>query len=292
MRQYLRKVTAEFSGGLTLNPGGIGAHQIKIGFDISKSISGTANTATIEIWNLNESHRNSMGREFDAVTLKAGYLPPEGGGNVGIIFKGAIRDVEHRRQNSDIVTKITCGDGDKALRHATVSKSYPKGQPIIGVVEDIFAALAKEGIARGEWKFPEGMVRVFARPYAVCGSCRRELDTLGRGHKFYWSLQNETMEIVAGDGFIGGTVVLTPETGLVGTPTITDNGIKVSALLNPEIRPNRRVQVKSQVLEMNAADGMYRVSSVRFHGDNMTGEFLADIVGEAIKGGKVDEGVK
>ncbi|MCY0154234.1 hypothetical protein OEG86_20620 [Hoeflea alexandrii] len=50
--------------------------------------------------------------------------------------------------------------------------------------------------------------------------------------------------------------------------------------------------MKSQTLEMNAADGMYRVSDVTYSGDNMTGEFKVDITGEAVKGGKVDEGVK
>ncbi len=67
--------------------------------------------------------------------------------------------------------------------------------------------------------------RPFKRPYTVCGGCKREMDTLGRGRGFYWNIQNGTMEIIPGNGFIGQVVLLTPESGLVGTPTITDNGV-------------------------------------------------------------------
>jgi hypothetical protein len=293
MLQYLRKVRATFNGGYVVNPGGISRHEIKIAFNISKGISSSANTAEIEIWNLQESSRNSMGKEFDEITLEAGYMPPQGGaGNVGVIFKGNIRDVEHTRDGSNIITRISCGDGDKALRRATISKSYRKGTPVKEVVEDIYKELEKQGVKRGEWKFPDDMEQSFKRPYATCGSCAREMDTLGRGRQFYWNIQNGTMEIIPGDGFIGTIVSITPQSGMIGVPTITDNGVKVSALLNPEIRPNRRVQVESQVLEMNAANGVYRVSQCDYSGDNREGEFRVDVTGESVQGGKVDEGKK
>ena len=87
-------------------------------------------------------------------------------------------------------------------------------------------------------------------------------------------------------------MLITPETGLIGVPTITDNGVRAKALLNPEIRPGRRVQIESETLEMNAEGGIYRVSSATYAGDNHQGDFVVDIGGESIQGGKVDEGAK
>jgi hypothetical protein len=204
-----------------------------------------------------------------------------------------VRDVEHRREGPNILTIISCGDGSKALRRATISKSFPKGTPVKDVVDELAKQIEKEGVSRGEWKFPDDVEsKKFKRPYAVCGSCVRELDTIGRGNGFYWNVQNETMEIVPGDGFIGDVVLISPETGMIGTPAITDNGVRVSALLNPGIRPNRRVQLKSETLEMNGDDGMYRVTSASYSGNNMDGEMKVDIAGEAVKSGKVDEGIK
>lgn len=292
MRQYLRKARVSFNdGALVVNPGGLRPHEMKIEFDVSKGIESSQNTARISIWNLKEDHRNAVGKEWDNVMLEAGYMPPEGGSNVGIIFKGQMRDVEHKRDGPDIITTISCGDADRAFRRATISRTFPVGTPVEDVVEDIYEQLEAEGVNRGEWRFPEEMPPL-RRPYSMCGSCTRELDRLGRSKGFYWSSQNEALEIVPSDGFIGGVVLITPETGMVDTATITDNGVRVSALLNPEIRPNRRVRLESKVLEMNAEGGMYRVSQCSFRGSNRDGDFIVEIHGEAIKGGRVDEGKK
>lgn len=292
MRQYLRKARVTFNNGaLIVNPGGMNLHEMKIEFNVSKGLESSQNTASISIWNLKEAHRNAVGKELDDVVLEAGYLPPEGGGNVGIIFSGQMRDVEHKRDGPDIITTISCGDGDKAFRRATISKTFPAGTKVETVVEEIFKQMEAEGLKRGEWKFPDDMPP-FKRPYSMCGSCAREMDRLGRSRGFYWSSQNGVMEIVPGDGTIGGVVLISPQSGMVDTPTITDNGVKVSALLNPEIRPGRRVRIESDVLEMNAEGGVYRVSQCTFRGSNRDGDFIVEIHGEAVKGGKVDEGRK
>lgn len=291
MKQYLRKVRATFSGAgsFVVNPGGIATHELKIGFSVSKDISGRANEATISIWNLNKEHRNAVGKELDSVMLEAGYDPPDDGSNVGILFKGNIRDVKHERDGPDIITTVTCGDGDKAFRSATCSKSFPKGTDPKAIVDDLYSQLEKHGIKKGELKYPADL-QPYRRPYAMCGSATRELDRLGRGHEFYWSVQNETFEVFPSDGYLGGVVLISAKTGMIGPPTITDNGVQVKALLNPEVRPGRRVQVKSEVLEMNAEDGMFRVGSVTYSGDNRDGDFVMDISSESVKGKKVDEG--
>ena len=291
MLQFRRKVRLSFSGGFIVNPGGFNKHDLKVAFSLTKDISSAVNSGTVEIWNLTESHRNSIGKEYDEVVIEAGYMPPDGESNVGIIGRIDVKDVEHTRDGADIITRISCGEGHKALARATTSKSWPKGTLVKDVIEDIYKELEKEGIKRGEWKFPEDMPAEFKRPYAACGSCRRELDMIGRGHGFYWSVQNGVMEIVPGDGYVGTMVSLDPNSGMIDVPTITDNGIRVACLINPEIRPNRRIQVRSQVLEMNAANGVYRVGACTFAGDNRDGEFRCDITAESIQGdGKVDQG--
>jgi len=292
LRQFLRKVrlTARGrAGSIVINPGDLSDHEITIEFNIVKDISSNQNSADIRIYNLAEQTRRALGRELDHVTLEAGYMPPEGGNNVGVIFRGQLRDVEHSREEAGFLTQLSCGDGDKAFRKATISKTYPKGADVKDVVEDIYKELEKEGVTRGEMKFPQDL-EPFKRPYTVCGTCKDELDTLGRGKDFYWSVQNETMEVIPGNSFVGGIVLLSPETGLIETPKLTDNGVKVRALLNPEIRPNRRIRIQSETLEMNAENGEYRISECIYTGDNRDGDFTVTITGEAIKDGKVDEG--
>lgn len=292
MRQWLRKARVTFDGGFIVNPSNrVEVHEMRVQFSVSRGISGSPNTFEIKIFNLNEGHRNAIGRELDKVMLEVGYVPPEGGGNIGIIAKGRIRDYQHDREGPDIITTVSCGDGDLAYRKATISKTIKKGTPLPEVVDEVYKDMKKQGIDKGEWEFPD-QPRTYKRPYSMCGSCTRELDTLGRSNGFYWSIQNETLEIVPSDGFLPGAILISPSTGMIGTPTITDNGIKVKALLNPQARPNRQVKVESEVLQMNRKGSMYRISQLDFDGDNQEGDFVMNIHGEEINGKKVNEGKK
>lgn len=318
MLQYLRKVRATFNNGAYIvNPGNIVRQvELKINFSVTKGLSGSANTAEITLYNLAPQHRNAIGKELSEIMLEAGYIPPVGltatpegfrlntlisssigtQGNVGIIFSGQIRDVYHTREDADILTKISCGDGDKALRKSTISKTFQKGTTVGQVIEDLEKEFEKQGIKKGEWKFPEGVEnKQFKRPYSICGSCEREMNTLGRSNGFYWSIQNGAHEIVPGDSYLsGGAVEISAKTGMIEVPTITDNGIEVRALLNPQVRPGRLIKVVSDVIEMNAANSLYRAGNVTYEGDNWDDDaFYVSIHGEAVGGsGKVDEGQK
>lgn len=295
MLQYLRKARVTFAGpgGFVVNPGGLAKNQLRVTFTVQKGVSSSANTFEIKIYNLNESHRNSIGQELDTVMLEVGYTPPDGSNNIGIIAKGKIRDYQHDRDGADIITTVSCGDGDKAFRNATISKTIPKGTPLTDVVKDLHKEMEKEGIKKGEWSFPDDFKNgKTKRPYSMCGSCTRELDTLGRGHGFYWNIQNETMEVIPGNGALPGMILISPKTGMIGTPTITDNGIKVKALIQPDARPNRQMKVDSEVLKMNKKGEKYRISQISFSGDNQEGgDWTMALTGEAITADKkVNEG--
>lgn len=291
--QWLRKVRVRFFGGggsLMVNPGIETDRQHTVEFQIEKSISGKANDTTIRIYNLSESSRNKIGNELTNVEVEAGYIPPGGPDLTGIIFSGQIRDFEHDREGADIVTTVTAGDGDKAIRKATIAKTYPAGTPPEMVMEDIYALYAPHEVERGEWIFPP--MEPFIRPYSISGSCAREANDLGRSKGFYWNIQNQVMEIIPGDLFLPLITLINKKTGMIGYPKLTDNGIRVAALINPEVRPNRVVKVESEFVELNADDGEYRVGRMDYIGDNRSGPFDMIIHGEAIKGGAVDEGVK
>lgn len=292
MQQFLRKARVTFlgSGGFVVNPSDtVEAHELRVAFSGSKSVSGSANTFTVRVWNLNADHRNSIGEELDEIQLECGYVPTLGTGNLGVITQGAIRDVQHVRSGADIITEISCAEGDKVHRKAVISKTFSTGSEVQDVVQNIFESMEIHGVKRGEWKFPDNM-RTFKRPYSICGGCVRELNVLGRSHGFYWSIQNNVLEVIPSDGSLPGQVLITPETGMVGTPTLTDNGVKIKCLVNPAIRVNRTVKIKSSVLEMNSQDDTFRVSELGFSGDNTQGEFIFTVHGESISDGTVNEG--
>jgi len=291
MDYWLRKIRITFrgeGGSLVVNPGNNTDQQLFVSVTVEKSISGKANDAIVRIHNLKESSRNSIGSEFTDVEIEAGYIPVNGASNIGLIFSGQVRDFTHDREGTEIVTTVTVGDGDKAIRKATISKTYSAGTPKEDVMEDIFAEFEGYGVKKGEWVFPE--MEPFIRPYSIAGACSRYANEIGRYNGFYWNIQNQVMEIIPGEEALPQVTVINRDTGMVGYPKITDNGVRVSVLVNPEVRPNRLIEVKSETVPQ--ADGEYRVGRIDYSLDNHDGDFYMHIHGEKAVGGVVDEGKK
>lgn len=254
---------------------------LHITFDVAKTLTGEPNEATITITNLTDASRALINEEGAEITLEAGY---EREGNVGVIFKGYVRDVVHEREDTDIITTIEAGDGDKSQRESYVPKEYPEGTTPEDMVRDIQTMM--KGVELGELKFPDEAKQPTERPTAFMAPPHRALDELGRSFNFYWSVQNGALECVPGDGFLDHVSYITPQTGMIGKPTITDAGIIVKVLLDPDIRPNRQVYVQSETTDREGRSGLYRVSSIAYGGDNRNGEFYCELEAELINGGK------
>ncbi|MCO5164660.1 MAG: hypothetical protein M9939_26580 [Mesorhizobium sp.] len=278
-QKYLRQVKATFSGASSLV-----VTDLKIAFDISKSISGVPNEGKVQIWNLSKDHRNAIGKEFDRLTLEAGYVQT----GMGVILKGSIREVYHDRDEVDVISEVSVGDGDEADRTGVVAKTWPRGTKIKDIVQDIYRE-SMPGISLGELKGLDDLPDT-RRPVTIVGSPRRAMDMLGRTHKFNWSWQNETLETIPVDGYLNQIAYVSAQTGMVGVPTVTDRGITFQALLDAAIRPNRLVMVQSEVLDMNDGSGLFRVNNVGYHGDNGVGgegDFLVEAECERVSGGMV-----
>lgn len=283
--QWLRrvKVTVEGKGGTLV------VENLKIDFSGQMTIGSAQNSGTVTIYNLAKENRGKLGEEFDKLTLECGYES----GQSGILIKGEIRDVTHKLDGADISSEIEIGDGDEGVNKGIASKTFPAGTKPKDVVKYLVSQMpgTKQGTIKGMDDLPP-----YKRPVAVYGYASRELDTVGREHKAYWSIQNGTAEMVKADAYIDDVTVLSRETGLIGTPEVTDKGIKVRCLINPKIKPNRAIDVRSAFLDESsgrgkeASDqggGLFRVATIAFTGTNRGGDFYFDIEGNRIQGGKV-----
>lgn len=275
--------SATFDAAQSPDPG------LSVSFSIAKGIGSKQNTASITIVNLSKSRRNMLGEEYDTILLETGYQDA----GLSVLFKGQIRDVTHTKSSPDIESAIECGDGDKAVGQGAVSKTFKAGtkpKEIVEYLRDQMPGLDKGKIV-GLDDLP-----AYKRPVSLFGYAFRELDELGRQHGFYWSIQNEKFQAVARDRHLGGAVLLSSETGLIGCPEITDTGVKVKALLNPQIMPGKLIDVRSDFLDeesgrdKRASDdggGLFRVANVTFTGASRSSEYYVEVEGNRVQGDKV-----
>jgi len=291
-RQWLRRLrvtvsgaagSAVFEGSQDPEPG------FAISFAGTKTIGCKQNTFEVTIWNLAKSTRNMLGAEYDTIKVEAGYKET----GLSLIFTGAIRDVHTTKPSPDIETKISCGDGDDGVNKGAVSKTFPKGTKPKAIVEHVVGEMPKTEMGQmvGLDDLP-----AYTRPVSVWGWAFSALDQIGREHAFYWSIQNGRFQAVKNDRHLGGNVLVSVETGMIGTPQVTDKGVQVKCLLNPEILPGKTIDVRSDFLDAGsgrdkrASDdggGLFRVNSVAISGHSRDTDWYCDVAGNRIQGDKV-----
>jgi hypothetical protein len=216
------------------------------------------NEATVTISNLSAAEIAFIERPSNVLQIYAGI------DYVGQLFIGSIQprkvETENKEPNRDTVIKAV--DGQRLWRDTTASKSYPINTPVATVVKDLLALAELQGFTLGTGSvFPADS---FPAGWAFAGNWRTALDEILTARGFYWTVQDRVIYVLAEAGVLPGNVpLLTPSTGLIGSPKRTDKGCNIESTLDPAIRPGGAVQIQSQFF-----NGLYRVAVREHHFGN------------------------
>ena len=90
----------------------------------------------------------------------------------------------------------------------------------------------------------------------------------------------------AGKVLPGESALLSQETGMIGAPEATDNGLELACLLNPALRVGGMVTVRS-ILDW--FDGDYKIVNMRSSGDILGGDWTTKLV---VVGGRFQKAEK
>lgn len=263
-------------------------------FEVQKSLAPKhPNTAEVQVWNLNADHRKQL-QELEAVyvDLKAGYEGAsalsasatsalEGigvdGGGMSLIFRGDLGHVTSRRDDVDWITTITSATGERA-RKKRVSKSFAPGASVASVLQ---AAADAMGVKLGNAVTQTVLARVqgttaaqLFNGYALAGVASVELDRLLRACGLEWSIQDDELQVLdAGSPLQELGVLISPETGLVGSPEPGNRGLlRCTCLMLPDLFPGRRVQLQSRHVS-----GVYRAETTTHRGGTAERDWYVDL---------------
>ena len=267
-------MTALFRRDYVLEVADLRITALDIAFDVLRNLSKEPNTADIRIRNLNEDHRARLQAARSAtVALWAGYRRPRNtivfgdsddfSDTLSIIYKGELREV-WTEQNT--LTRVTSGDGERKQRRARVQKSLRKGSLLKPAIEACVDAL---GVGVGNLASVVGLElkgsgKTFPKGTAVSGQAAEELDKLLKSAGLTYSIQNGTLQVLRPKQTLdGATVVLSPDTGMLGSPSVSSDGtIRARTLIIPDLVPGRRVEFRSEAVKGDA-----KVLTARYTGD-------------------------
>lgn len=236
---------------------------LRASFKITKTLRPSPNTCELRIYNLSPTNRNQI-EQMAEVTVKidAGYA-----GNLSTLFLGDLGRGRSAVDGTSIVTTLEGRDGGRRVRTARVARSFAAGTSVEAVLTQVASALGLDpGNSTTAFRGARlGSVQVFAEGTAVDGSAADVLTSLTAAAGLEWSAQGGAIQVLPrGQALNLSAVVLSPDTGLVGSPSIDTKGVvKAKALLIPELtQPGRKVQINSRFVS-----GIYRVDKVEITGD-------------------------
>ena len=223
-------------------------------FSVRRGDFQTPNNADIRIYNVKPETANLISKnEFTTVSLKVGYQ----GGALGTIFTGTIVQFRQgRRDQLDSYVDITAADGDEAYHYSTISQTIPAGTRPGSVADAIIKRLA----AVGNQPISPGYAPNFPptqsiRGQVLFGMCRNEMRRFALQNDCKWSFQDGAVTLIPWTSFIPGgeTPVISVQSGLIGVPEQTQQGINIKTLMNPNYKVGTLVQLNSQINQFRFA---------------------------------------
>jgi hypothetical protein len=268
-------------------------HKIKglhMAFDITATSESKPNTAKIKVFNLSASTRSLISTDLKGLEFWAGY-----GEDVGMIFRGSydpeVSTIRHVKSGADWETEIEIGDGSKEFSSTFFDRSYPAGTPVVQIFNDVTRSMGLPIVM----EFTDAVV--LSSSAVFTGRASKVLDGLCSEYACSWSIQHGVVEVVPFTGTPkadSAATLLSPSTGLVGTPTFTEDGLEVKTLLMFTLKPTRLIKIDPVGVEtrmkkltdavkekkkktappiLPRSSGVYRIDRIQYSGDNMGGDF-------------------
>lgn len=253
--------------------------KLQVEFEVSRTLDKEPSTLSAEVYNLAESTRSALENPKTLIaTLSAGYAD-----ELHDLFLGDVRNVRHRREGANIITTVEAGDGERGSKK-WARQWFKKDTSLQTVFEYL---VDKAGIGKGNLSNAlntseeNGMATTLKTGLHVRGYAVDELLELSRSRGIGFSVQNNEAQFLAPTASLEGIAVerLTPESGLIGTPTIDNEGImSAKSRLRPNIFPGSAVDVESEFVS-----GRFKVLRADYRGAIYGPDFSISVEGKELR---------
>ncbi len=263
MRQYLR----QFSLNLGNEKESIIIDNLRVSFDIEKNSNSEPNNGSIFVYNLNEKNRNRISSgEFNKAILAVGYEQPR------VIYGGDVLSVVQHREDLDFITELILGDGQKDIEGAMISVTVKSGSTDADIIKECLKTMPNTETEVIE--LPNK--RALPRSKVMNANTRDILTGVAKNQNADWSIQDGALIILPKDKVLSDNegFVLNQNTGMIGSPQRTNDGMEVRCLLNASMQIGGLVRVESIIKEYN---GDYKITKLQHKGDISTNDWTTII---------------
>lgn len=238
--------------------GASGGLDLQLTFAITKKATRSGNKAEFTITNLSPASIGFLEQEGLALQFSAGYQ-----GSNSLLFSGSIstQGVTTTLESTDRVTTIEAGDGELVIQQTRFDRAFNEGATIAEVLRGVAFDM---GVGVGNLAdFPEAEQTTYGTGFVYFGYARDALDEVTAQLGAGWSVQNGVLQFLRpGEATKTLAPVVSPSSGLIGSPQREKKGLSAVSLLNAAIQPGGPV-----VMESRDFNGQYKVTEVEHRGD-------------------------
>lgn len=244
-------------------------------FNIQRQLYASASRCSVKIYNLSLDNRRKIQKDQSDYTnltkefvFKAGY-----GNNLSTLFKGNITFARSYRQDVDFITSIECMTGMNAAVNSFYSGNFKEGTSNKKIIEEIMTSMYGEGVRIGKIGNFEGEIK---RSNAYAGN---PVDLLRDmiGNNFF--IDNDLAYALNEDEVLGvDAFLVSPETGLIGTPIREQEQVTFDMLFEPQISVGRLIKLESESQEKyNSRYKVYAVTHSGMISDSVAGDTITTV---------------
>lgn len=281
---YLRRwnLTVYTFRGSAISP----SSELRMTFSIDLQTLREMQFAEITLYNLSRDTETDILKNGQSVTLEAGYQ----NGAYGVIYTGLILQVIRGKDDAvTYTTKLICVTDP--INRGVTSLTVTGGQ----TAQQIIQQIARSSSVPFDVTFNPsdlGSFQLLYRGKTVFGKTIDVLRSI--------AIQNNAMLYADGNGMMVSSLSAPPpagdqiielnvESGMIGMPTQTDNGIQVKSLINPNIRLDRWFHINNASVILRQItfgdlppavldrDGIYRIIGLNISGDTRGNDWYMEL---------------
>lgn len=251
---------------------------LRIAFMATHFAGGAFSVAEITLYNMRESVARQMlgdgpDGKYKFISLEAGYSDL-----FGAVFVGQVTNVQRVLEDGGATRgiKFFCASlaKDRDLTSINLTLS-PETDPV-QIIEECASVYGAEIQFYGD--FSELKRR--SRGTVLQGSPRACMNVLAESFEFDWMVENDVMKIIKRDYAMDMKTTISADTGMIGSPVVTDTEVGIRYILNPKLKLGDTIKLESMAprFEFSGAfyfpiprtigEGYYKVNSLVFTGDS------------------------
>jgi len=252
---------------------GIELRGLRVSWTSKKATSSTPATATIKVYGVAQSSIDAMQDKRSVIELWAGYagqnaagrLDPTALGIPKLIWRGnpVPFGVKVESKPPERIMTVEASDGGAITSSGRVKISFSTQTTPAQVLQE---ALRQTGVPTDTVTFPT--LPLFPSFYFQ-GRVVDLFTQLANATGNNWYIRDGAFVFATANSADGETVLISVETGMIGSPTPkSDGSVEVEILLNPAVRAGSIIEVQS--IQVN---GTYKVQTIETNGDSWEGPF-------------------